>query len=163
MIQFKPLSLDGIAPALAKAEHYRLLNEPWEAESICRDVLAIDENNQEALVVLILALTEQFGEEGGVDEEEPRSLLSRLESEYQRSYYAGIIFERRAKEMLKHGTLGSGPAAFELMRQAMEHYELAEQLSPAGDDDARLRWNTCVRAIKRNRLRPPPRPPGDAG
>ena len=160
MLEFKPLSQGGIAPALEKAEHYRLLNEPWEAESICRDILAIDEHNQKALIILIMALTEQFGEEGGVDEDEPRSLLPRLASDYDRAYYAGIIYERRAKEMLKHGTLGSGPAAFELMRQAMEMYEQAERLSDERDDDALLRWNTCVRAVKRNRLRPPPRAPG---
>ena len=160
MLEFKPLSQGGIAPALEKAEHCRLLNEPWEAESICRDILAIDEDNQKALSILIMALTEQFGEEGGVDEEEPRSLIPRLTSEYDRAYYAGIIFERRAKEMLKHGTRGSGPAAFELMRQAMEMYEQAEQLSDERDDDALLRWNTCVRAVRRNRLRPPPRAPG---
>jgi hypothetical protein len=158
MLEFKPLSREGIEPALRKAEHYRLLNEPWEADSICRDVLAIDPNNQSALVILILALTEQFGEEGGVDEAEPRELLPRLESEYQRAYYAGIISERLAKEKLRHGTLGSGPVAFEYLRDAMEWYEKAERLSAPGDDDPLLRWNTCARLIRRNRLRPPPRP-----
>jgi hypothetical protein len=161
MLQFKPLSREGIEPALQKAEHYRLLNEPWEAESICRDILAIDKNNQRALVILTMALTEQFGDEGGVDEEEPSGLLARLESEYERAYYAGIIYERRAKEMLRHGTLGSGPMAFEYLRTAMDWYEKAEALSPAGDDAALLRWNTCARLVLRNKLRPPPKPPGD--
>jgi len=158
MLEFKPLSQEGIEPALRKADHYRLLNEPWEADSICRDILAIDPRNQRALVTLILALTEQFGEEGGVDEEEPRQLLQQLESEYEQVYYAGIISERWAKERLRHGTLGCGPVAFEYLRNAMEWYERAERLSPPGDDDALLRWNTCARLIRRNKLRPPPRP-----
>jgi hypothetical protein len=160
MLEFKPLSPEGIEPALDKAGHYRLLNEPWEAESICRDILAIDPNNQRALVVLILALTEQFGEQGGVDEDEPRELLPRIEDQYERAYYSGIISERKAKEMLSHGTLGSGPVAFELLRDAMEWYDKAEQLGPKGNDDALLRWNTCARQVLRNKLRPPPRPPG---
>jgi len=160
MFEFKPLSREGIQAALEKAEHYRLLNEPWEAESICRDILAIEPENQQALVLLVLALTEQFGEQGGVEADEPRGLLPQLESEYSRAYYAGIISERRAKEMLAHGTLGAGPVVFEMLREAMDWYEKAEDLASAGDDDALLRWNTCARLILRNRLRPPPRPPG---
>ena len=35
--------------ALEKALRYRLLNEPVEAESICRDVLEVDPDNQAAL------------------------------------------------------------------------------------------------------------------
>ena len=42
MFDLKPLSKDAIPAALAKAERYRLLNEPGEAESICLDVLRID-------------------------------------------------------------------------------------------------------------------------
>jgi hypothetical protein len=38
-----------------------LLNEPAEAESICHDVLRIDPENQQALIVLLLTLTDQFG------------------------------------------------------------------------------------------------------
>lgn len=162
MFEFKRLSQEAIAPALEKAEHYRLLNQPWEAESICRDVLAIDPDNQTAVIILINALTEQFGEEGGVEEDEPKALLSRLGEERLRDYYAGIIAERRANELLAHGTLGSGPVVFELLREAMDRYERAEASSPPGDDDALLRWNTCARIILRHRLRPPPRPPGTA-
>ncbi len=160
MFEFKPLSRAGIEPALEKAEHYRLLNQPWEAESICRDVLAIDPDNQTALVVLIKALTEQFGDEGGVEEDEPKALLPRLTDARLQDYYAGMIAERMAKELLAHGTLGSGPVVFELLREAMDYYEKAEAVSATGDDDALLRWNTCARIILRHRLRPPPRPPG---
>ncbi|NIR45450.1 MAG: hypothetical protein GWN99_13670, partial [Gemmatimonadetes bacterium] len=45
---------------------------------------------------------------------------------------------------------GAGAAAYEALRQAMEHYEEAEKLRPAGNDDAILRWNTCVRIFQRN-------------
>jgi hypothetical protein len=44
----------------SKAERYRFLNESWQAESICRDVLAIDPDNPAALVLLVLSLTDQF-------------------------------------------------------------------------------------------------------
>ena len=57
----KPISAAGIGEALEKAERYRLLNEPSLAESICLDVLRIDPENQHALVMLLLALTDQFG------------------------------------------------------------------------------------------------------
>ena len=160
MFEFKPLSPEGIDAALERAEHYRLLNEPREAESICRDILAIEPDNQEALVLLLLALSEQFGDEGGVDEGEARQLLAKLNSEYERDYYAGIICERRAKELLAHGTLGSGPMVYDLLRDAMAWFEKAEEHRPPGNDDSLLRWNTCARIILRNKLRPPPGPPG---
>src|SRR5260370_873256 len=40
--QLKSISKAGIPEAIAKAELYRYLNEPEEAESICRDILAVD-------------------------------------------------------------------------------------------------------------------------
>ena len=59
----KPLSPEAVPRALAKAERYRLLNEPGEAESICLDALEADPENQEALVTMVLALTDQFDED----------------------------------------------------------------------------------------------------
>ena len=56
----KPMSADAIPSAIAKAERYRLLNEPGEAESICLDILQIDPHNEDARVMLLLALTDQF-------------------------------------------------------------------------------------------------------
>ena len=47
-VRAKPLSPEPCPAALAKAERYRLLNEPGEAESICLDVLAVEPDNQEA-------------------------------------------------------------------------------------------------------------------
>ena len=61
MFEPKPISIEAIPNALAKAERYRLLNEPREAESICRDVLEVDADNQEAIATLVLALTDQSG------------------------------------------------------------------------------------------------------
>jgi hypothetical protein len=44
----------------------------------------------------------------------------------------------------------------------MEWFERAESISPPGNDDALLRWNTCARIINANEhIRPAPesRPP----
>lgn len=148
MPDLKPLSHEAIPNALAKAERYRLLNEPWQAESICRDVLQIDPENQTALVTLILALTEQFDD--GVPVQEARAICAQLQGEYERAYYEGIICERRAKFVLKQGHHGSGLIAYDWIRQAMEWYERAEAIRPPANDDALLRWNTCARFLMRH-------------
>jgi tetratricopeptide (TPR) repeat protein len=157
MFELKPLSKGAIGKALERAERYRLLNEPVEAESICQDVLRIDPGNQTALITLLLALTDQL-EEGIADTvPQARALLSLLGGEYERAYYAGIICERRAKAQLRRGGPGSGYAAFATFREAMEWYEKAEALRPPGNDDALLRWNTCARILDRHpHLRPAP-------
>ena len=43
MYEPKPIAKQAVPAALEKALRYRLLNEPVEAESICRDVLAVDQ------------------------------------------------------------------------------------------------------------------------
>ena len=148
MFQLKPLSRDAIAHSLERARHYRVLNEPIEAESICLDVLCVDPQNHEALVTLLLARTDQFG--AGVTDAQARELLPRLADEYERAYYAGIISERRAKARLHQGALGAGFDAYEGFREAMAHYERADALKPDGNDDAILRWNTCARILMRS-------------
>lgn len=156
MFDLKRLSKDGVPAALKKAERYRLLNEPWYAESICRDVLDVERDQAEALVTLLLALTDQFGLAGSEMLTEARALLPRLPSEYERRYYAGIICERWAKRVLESPTPGNGPVIYHWLREAMAWYERAEPLRPPGDDDAILRWNTCARLIQRNaHVRPP--------
>ena len=152
MSDLKPLSREAIPAALERAPRYRLLNEPAEAESICLDVLGTDPGNQQALVILLLALTDRFSKGYGVSDTQAQELLPRLESEYDRTYYAGIILERRAKAQLHQGGPGSGFNAFELFREAMSWFERAEKIRPAGNDDALLRWNTCARIIARNKL-----------
>lgn len=153
--QLKPISKGGIAEALQKAERYRLLSEPSLAESICLDVLHIDAENQEALVMLLLALTDQFGH--GAAPAKAREVLPRLKSEYEREYYAGIIWERSAHAQLRKGSPNAAFTAYDGFRQAMECYEKAEAVHPPGNDDAILRWNTCARILMRNpNLRPRP-------
>ena len=158
MFRLKPLSKEGIEAALRKAERYRLLNEPWEAESICRDVREVDAKHQEALVTLLLALTDQFALEWGRrDLEAARALLPRLQREYEREYYAGIIAERWAKRLLAQEAPGTGAAVYRWLEEAMRCYERAERLRPTGEDDAILRWNTCARLIMRHEhVRPAP-------
>jgi hypothetical protein len=154
MRELKPLSRDAVDAALAKAERYRFLNEPGEAESICLDVLAVDATNQPALITLLLALTDQFG--GAPDaHQRARDTLASLESEYDKAYYAGIIAERRAKAQLAHGGPGSSVGAYDWIAEAMRYFERAEWLRPSGNDDARLRWNACARLLDRHpHLRP---------
>ena len=41
-----------------------------------------------------------------------------------------------------------------MFMDAMELFERAEALLPAGNDDAVLRWNGCARVIHRNKLQP---------
>jgi hypothetical protein len=44
--------------------------------------------------------------------------------------------------------------AYEFLREAMDHYQNAEAIRPAGNDDAILRWNTCARMIMHHHLEP---------
>jgi hypothetical protein len=153
MFELKPISPEAVPVALAKAERYRLLNEPWQAESICRDILRVDPGHEQALVMLLLAQTDQFGK--GVTAVQAREVLARLTDNYERAYYAGIICERWAEALLRKGSPGVGFTAYENLHEAMVHYERAEQIRPEGNDDALLRWNTCARILMRNNdLRP---------
>jgi hypothetical protein len=154
MSELKPLSREAIPAALEKAERYRLLNEPGEAESICLDILHADPENQSALITLLLAVTDRFGKGYGVGDTQTKELLSRVKGDYERSYYSGILAERRAKAKLAQGTPGSRHYAYDGFRDAMNWFEKAEALRPAGNDDALLRWNTCARIIDKNRLVP---------
>lgn len=157
MFALKPLLPELIPQALEKAKRYRLLNEPAEAESICLDILAAEPNHQEALVWLLLSLTDQIalGRRGAA--EEARRVLPQIQDEYQREYYAGIICERTGKARLRAGGPRSGFVAYDWLRDAMEHYAKAEALSAADNDDAKLRWNSCARMIDGNQdLRPEP-------
>ena len=152
MSDLKKLSTDAIPNALEKAERYRLLNEPAEAESICLDVLAAEPGNQQALVMLLLAITDRFGKGYGVSDAQAKEVLSRIKGEYESAYYRGILAERRAKAQLARGTPGCGHHAYEGFREAMHWFEKAEAVRPAENDDALLRWNTCARMIEKNRL-----------
>jgi hypothetical protein len=151
----KRITPESIPEALSKVDRYRLLNEPSLAESICLDILAAAPENQDALISLLLARTDQFG--AGVTQASALELVGRIESEYGREYYAGIVWERLAHYQLRQARPNSPAAAYHALRRAMEFYERAEALRPAGNDDSLLRWNTCARVIMRNQaVRPLP-------
>jgi hypothetical protein len=152
MFELKPIHREALPNALKKAELYRLLNEPAQAESICYDILQVEPENQRALITLLLALTDQFDQ--GLPLKSPQELLPRLHDEYEHAYYAGIIYERKARAQLNGGIPGGGFVAYELLREAMFWYERAEALHPPDNDDATLRWNACVRTISARRLQP---------
>lgn len=154
--QLKQITADGIPLALEKAERYRLLNDPVQAESICQDVLAVDTSCQDALRCLILSLTDQLHTAGwGQAAREARTCIAQLTDEYERAYYTGLVHERETRAFLgrKNAVRSS---AYHGFRHAMEWYERAEALRPPGNEDAVLRWNSCVRAIERERLGPAP-------
>jgi len=149
-MELKPITHEGIPSALQKAERYRLLNESSAAESICLDVLEIDPSNQEALVSLLLSITDQFTDEMSDGVRRAREVVPRLTDEYDRTYYAGIICERHARAQLHRGALGSAEVATEWFREAMRCYERAEEMRPPGNDESILRWNTCARMLSRH-------------
>ncbi len=152
----KSLSPDSLDAALAKAERYRLLNEPTEAESISLDILEARPNHQLALIMLLLAITDQFTDELSGNVTRAQTLVPRLDDEYGRAYYSGLIAERRAKAILRRGTPDAGTIAYRGLRDAMEWYQKAEAIRPAGNDDPILRWNACARLIdSKPQLKPP--------
>jgi hypothetical protein len=149
MPQLKKILKDAVPAALQKAERYRLINDPWSAESICLDVLEVDPGNQQALIALLLSHTDEMMEQPGEGLRRAREVLPRLSDEYKRAYYAGIIAERRAKAHLRREDAGGGALAYNWLREAMEWYERAEAIRPAQNDDSILRWNACVRLMAR--------------
>lgn len=153
MFQLKNISRDSITAALEKAERYRLLDEPDLAESICLDILEVDPNNAKAIIILLLAITDQFNTTSSGDVNRARQLLPRLQTDYERNYYSGIISEREGMAILNRSRSGQF-AVYEWLNEAMEFYEKAEAIRPPGNDDAILRWNTCARQIMRHHLQP---------
>jgi hypothetical protein len=144
--QLKRISTAGIAEAIAKAELYRSLNEPEEAESICRDILAVEPQHQLALRLLGLALTDQFTGSGSDRYGETEGIFQHLEDPYERLYYTGILYERRAKAQLRTGRAPG--AVLPIFEQALHAFAEAETIRPSGNDDAILRWNRCVRLLQ---------------
>ena len=148
--KLKPISREAIPRAIQKAERYRLINQSWAAESICRDVLEIDPANQQVLVMFVLALTDQLADDHGRIITAVRDTLPRISDAYQRAYYTGIASERTGQALMHRGGMGSGAMAYDALRDAMSWYERAEAIRPSGNDDAILRWNTCARLINGN-------------
>src|SRR3954454_4623645 len=145
-LTLKSISHAGIGAAIAKAERYRYLNEPEEAESICRDILAVDSSHQMAQRILGLAISDQFT--GGSKDRfaEAATIFAGLEEQYARLYYAGILHERHAKAQLRAGR--PTPAVAAELEEAMRNFEGAEKTRPAGNDESILRWNRCARLLE---------------
>jgi hypothetical protein len=152
MPELKRISKEAIPRAIQKAERYRLLNQSWATESICLDILEVDASNQPVLVMLLLAITDQFGAESRELARRARAVLARITDPYQKAYYAGIIDERLGHAQLAQGLMHAEAMAHDALRAAMESFEQAERLRQPGNDDAILRWNTCARALERLRL-----------
>jgi len=145
-LKLKPIHASAVSKALAKAELYRNLNEPEEAESICRDILAVDPENQLALRLLGLALTDQFTGQPLDRYSETEAIFNKLTDPYELHYYMGLLFERRAKAQLRAGR--SPHTLLPLFEAALHCFAEAEKLQPADNDEAILRWNRCVRILQ---------------
>lgn len=148
MLEPKQISTQSIPAALEKALRYRLLNEPAEAESICRDILLVDPDNQEASTALLLALTDHFDTKFASALDAAKEVLQQIRGDYEQAYYAGVINERWGKAQIARGMPSN--FAFEWLRKAMQCYEKAEKLSKPDDPDALLRWNTCARFLNQS-------------
>ena len=144
--QLKSISKAGIPEAIAKVELYRYLNEPEEAESICRDILAVDPEHQLAKRMLGLTITDQFKGAASDRYTEVAELFGSLRDGYERNYYTGLLHERRAKAQLASGS--AAHVLLPLVEEALRCFAEAEKLRPAGNDDSILRWNRCVRLLE---------------
>ncbi len=150
MFRLKTLLKEAIPAALEKAERYRLLSEPFEAASICQDVLAVDPDNQQALVTLLLAHTDKFKASLFPAFKDAEEIAGRLDDRHCNAYYLGIVYERRAKFHMDQAGPGSGELAHDWFMKAMTQYERAMNLCSPGNPDAALRWNTCARILNDN-------------
>ena len=144
---------DSIYTVLDKARQYRSLREPDLSISICLDVFAIDPDNQDALVIYILALTAQYSHQHAkVQPKKIVEIIAKLKSEFHQIYYTGIFLERKARALLKNPM--SHSFAYEGLMEAIAKYELAEKISPKHCSDPILRYNSCLRTIEKENLQP---------
>jgi hypothetical protein len=150
MFTLKKLNMESIPSALQKAERYRLLNEHRESESICLDILRAEPDNQEALILLLLAYTDKFKTELYPAFDHALGLIENLRDAYNKAYYRGVIYERRAKAHLNRSGPSSDDIAHGWFTKAMAEYERALEIDPEGIQDAALRWNTCARILNEN-------------
>ncbi len=155
-LKLKTISKDGIAEAISKAEVYRYLNEPEESESICHDILAVDPENQTALRIVGLAITDEFSGQSSDRYSEAESMFLRLTDGYEQRYCMGLLCERQAKAQMRTGRPPHAVTA--LLQEAMGHFEAAEKIRPPKNDDAVLRWNRCARLLGKIPTVPAPEP-----
>jgi len=144
--KLKTIAKSGIDGALYKAQLYRYLNEPEESESICQDILTADPENQSAKRLLGLAITDQFRGTASDRYAEVEATFQALSDPYKREYYLGILYERRAKAQARAGR--PSHVWVPLFEEAMKHFDLAEAIKPADNEEAVLRWNRCVRLLQ---------------
>src|SRR5262249_59215005 len=123
--------------------YYRSTNAPKDSKSICRDILAVDPNQRLALRMLALPITDHFL--GGVSDRyrEAEEIFQRLSENYDRLYYTGILYERRAKAQLC--ARQSPPTLLPLFERALQNFCEAEKIPPAGNDASIPSWNRFVR------------------
>ncbi|HEV2022121.1 MAG TPA: hypothetical protein VGQ94_06290 [Terriglobales bacterium] len=144
--KLRTISKSAIPEALSKVQLYRNLNEPEESESICHDILAVDPENQTALRLLGLSITDQFTGHASDRDVEVEGIFQKLTDPFERAYCAGLLYERRAKAQLRTGRPPQSLVPW--FEKAMKCFEDAEKIAPAGNDDAILRWNRCVRILQ---------------
>src|SRR5207248_9177566 len=77
-------------------------------------------------------------------------VLPLIEGEYERAYYAGLIWERQGHAHLRHHELFSHANTYHAVREAMKQYDRAEALRPHGNDDAILLWIACAAVLMHN-------------
>jgi len=147
MYELKRLTTQNLHAAIAKATTYRDLNQPEEADSICRDVLDVDPENQDAIRVLGLSLTDRFGSAHVGLFEEAIQTFERLATEYERVYYAGIAWERAAKAHLERSEAHSALTSFEHALELFERAEALAEKNKLSTPDPILRYNRCVRIL----------------
>jgi hypothetical protein len=78
-------------------------------------------------------------------------MIDYLHAPYDRAYYTGIAWERRAKARHQGGGKGAHNYVYEWILKAMDLFEEAAPLRPPENDDALLRWNACVRYLSRHK------------
>jgi len=142
-LELKRLDRGSLEAAIERAAHYRDLNQPEEAESICLDVLDVDEKHQTAWKILGLAITDRLpsGRVGLL--EEAIEAFERLDDRYERVYHLGVAWERAAKAHLERGEAHSAVIAFE---NALRLFDEVAAGRPDSADPV-LRWNRCVRLL----------------
>ena len=109
--ELKKLPHASLDAAIAKAEHYRDLNQPEEAESICLDVLDLEPQHAKAWKLLGLAITDRFptGRVGLL--EQAIQAFENLPDHYERTYHLGVAWERAAKAHVEKNESHSAVAA----------------------------------------------------
>ena len=96
-MEYHLIHKDTIDTVLDKARQYRSLREPDLAISICIDVFAVDSDNQDALVIYILALTDQYSHQHAkVQPKKIVEFIAKLKSEFHRICDIGFLSNARA-------------------------------------------------------------------